>query len=86
MHPVKQVDQQSLSDLEFEAIKLFVHDYCHSDSAQLLAVDLAPYTNFTLLKTDLQRVHEFLRIKTEGYSFPRLVFEELSREIDVLEV
>ena len=80
------VDDQSIQDLEFDAIKLILHDYCHSDSARLRAVDLHPHANFKKLKTELGLAKEFHRIKTEGFSVARLEFNELQSQIDLLKM
>lgn len=80
------VDDQSIQDLEFDAIKLILHDYCHSGTARLKAVDLHPHSNFKQLKKELGLTKEFHRIKTESFSVPRLEFNELESQLDLLKM
>ena len=51
-----------------------------------MAVDLAPISHSPSLKKNLFTANEFLRIKAEGYSFPRLEFAELHKENELLKV
>lgn len=78
------VDDQSIHDLEFDAIKLLIHDYCHSDSARLKAVELHPHARYKQLQAELGLAKEFHKIRTEAYSIPRLEFNELQSQIELL--
>jgi DNA mismatch repair protein MutS2 len=81
---VQHVDQQTIEDLEFDVIKLIVHDYCKSDTAKLWAAELAPDGQKERVLPLLRRSKEFQRIRTEGYSFPQIEFDELHKELELL--
>ena len=81
---MKHFDHQSVLDLEFDAIRLLVHDYCHSESAQLEAVDLNPIVYEHQLHTELKRAKEFQTIRSESLDLPRIEFEELQDIVHLL--
>lgn len=81
---MEHVDQQTIEDLEFDVIRLLVHDYCKSDTARMWAADLAPDGQKDRVLPLLLKTKEFLCIKTEAYSFPQIEFEELHKEIELL--
>lgn len=79
-------DQQTSNDLEFDIIRLMLHDYCSSQHARLQMVDLAPIKNFKKLHIELHKSNEFKKIRTEGHTFPAIAFEELDNEIELMSV
>ena len=79
-------DSQAVKDLEFDLIRLMLHDYCVQPSAQLRMIDLEPLRDHRRLKTELIRTHEFLQIRSNGIAFPALDFEELDQEIKLLQL
>ncbi|MFZ6051179.1 endonuclease MutS2 [Halocola ammonii] len=83
---MKNFDQRVSNDLEFDVIRLMLHDFCIGETARLRMVDLSPIDSFRALDKELQRSKEFHRIRIEGETFPALDFEELKDEIRLLEV
>lgn len=83
---MKHFDEQAIKDLEFDLIRLMLHDYCAGPSARLRMIELEPLSDFELLKAELQRSEEFTHIRRDGISFPALDFEELEEEIQLLEI
>ena len=83
---MKHFDTQSATDLEFDLIRLMLHDLCGSQAARDRMVDLGPIRAFKDLSAELGRVHEFHTVRTEGYSFPRVQFEEFHQDLELLDV
>lgn len=79
-------DDRVSSDLEFDVIRLLLHDYCIGETAQMRMVDLSPIHSFKDLKKELLKTKEFHNIRSEGEAFPTLDFEELKDEIKLLGV
>jgi DNA mismatch repair protein MutS2 len=79
-------DSQAVKDLEFDLIRLMLHDFCMQPSARLRMIDLEPLRDHRRLKTELWRTHEFLQIRANGIAFPALDFEELDQEIKLLQL
>jgi DNA mismatch repair protein MutS2 len=79
-------DSQAVKDLEFDLIRLMLHDFCLQPTARLRMIDLEPLRDHRRLKTELWRTHEFLQIRTNGIAFPALDFEELEQEIKLLQL
>jgi DNA mismatch repair protein MutS2 len=79
-------DSQAVKDLEFDLIRLMLHDFCLQPTARLRMIDLEPLRDHRRLKTELIRTHEFLQIRANGIAFPALDFEELEQEIKLLQL
>jgi DNA mismatch repair protein MutS2 len=79
-------DSQAVKDLEFDLIRLMLHDFCLQPTARLRMIDLEPLRDHRRLKTELIRTHEFLQIRANGIAFPALDFEELEQEIRLLQL
>lgn len=79
-------DPQAVKDLEFDIIRLMLHDYCAQPTARLRMVDLQPIRDFRRLREELQRTHEFAEIRRNNVVFPALDFEELDGEIKLLQL
>ena len=83
---MKGFDQQTLHDLEFHQIREWLVGFAIGATAQKRLEVLSPTNDFNLIETELMRVEEFKRIRTEGESFPGLDFEELLPEIKLLPI
>lgn len=83
---MKHFDAQSATDLEFDLIRLMLHDLCNSQAGRDQMVELKPILRFKELREELERVKEFHTIQVEGYSFPRVGFEEFHTELELLDV
>jgi DNA mismatch repair protein MutS2 len=79
-------DSQAVKDLEFDLIRLMLHDFCLQPTARLRMIDLEPLRDHRRLKMELIRTHEFLQIRANGIAFPALDFEELEQEIRLLQL
>ena len=79
------IPEQTIKDLEFDLIRLLLHDNCISDTAKLRMVDLTPITDFDTLELELKRLNDLKSIRVEGLPFPALDFEEIEDELETLE-
>jgi DNA mismatch repair protein MutS2 len=79
-------DEQTVKDLEFSTIREWLIGYSIGETARNRLSNLIPSNRFIEVKLELDRVNEFLSIRTEGESFPNLEFEELLTEIKLLPI
>jgi DNA mismatch repair protein MutS2 len=79
-------DEQTVKDLEFSTIREWLVGYSIGTTARERLNNLTPSNRFVDVKLELDRVNEFLSIRTEGESFPTLEFEELQTEIKLLPI
>ncbi|MEN9743349.1 MAG: hypothetical protein RLZZ65_1154 [Bacteroidota bacterium] len=77
-------DQQTLHDLEFEAIKSWLEKFCIGPSALQQVKNLQPRNQFQVLRQELKRLDELRQVRVHGEKFPLLDFEELEQEIKLL--
>jgi DNA mismatch repair protein MutS2 len=80
------LDNQSAEDLEFDLIRLMLHDLCKGESAKLRMVDLRPHHDPRMVVPLLLQVKDLVDIRREGLNFPALEFEELEEDLRVLRV
>ena len=81
---VFSTDQQTLHDLEFEAIKNWLEKFCIGPTALKQVQTLQPRTQFQMLRQELNHLDELRRVRVHGEKFPQLEFEELLQEIKLL--
>lgn len=79
-------DSQSSEDLEFDLIRLFLHDLCYGPTARLRMASLEPHSDRRVIEPELNRTVELVRIRREALSLPALDFEEIEEDIRVLRV
>lgn len=79
-------DEQTLNDLEFDAIRQLLEEYCVGPTALEKVKKLRPDLPPNELMTSLYQVKELTNIRREGYHFPLLEFEELNYEIKMLPI
>jgi DNA mismatch repair protein MutS2 len=80
------IDEQTIHDLEFDLIRLMLHDLCVQPSARLRMVDLHPLKDWNVLRKSLFQVQEFKSIRENMTAFPAIDFEELEDEIKMLQL
>ena len=80
------VDVQTLADLEFDTIRLWLAAYAKESTARERLEKLAPISNFDEITYQLDKTNEFLEIRSVGETFPHLDFEELKNEIKMLPI
>lgn len=83
---MKQFDQQTLYDLEFDQIREWLVHFCIGETAQKRLAGLIPSNDFDFVESELLKLNEFKSIKVEGEAFPALDFEELRAEIRLLPI
>jgi DNA mismatch repair protein MutS2 len=79
-------DQQTYKDLEFPIIQDVLKEYCVGPTAFKMVQRMQPVGDNQELMKFLQQTNELTAIKREGETFPRLEFEELKEEIQMLPV
>lgn len=79
-------DEQTASDLEFDAIRVMLHAHCHNPTAIERAETLRPLRNRKRMVRALEETKELLQIRRENIAFPAVGCEELSREIERLAI
>lgn len=79
-------DEQTIKDLEFSTIREWLVAYSIGETAKNRLQNLEPSNRFTEIQQELNRLNEFLSIRTEGENFPALDFEELLTEIKLLPI
>ena len=79
-------DEQTVKDLEFSIIREWLVAYAIGETTTQRLMKLIPSNRFTDVKLELDRVNEFLSIRTEGEIFPALDFQELLIEIKLLPI
>ena len=79
-------DEQTIKDLEFSTIREWLVAYSIGETAKNRLQNLEPSNRFTEIQQELNRLNEFLSIRTEGENFPALDFEELLPEIKLLPI
>lgn len=80
------VDVQTLADLEFDTIRVWLAAYAKEETARERLEKLAPISNFDEITYQLNKTNEFLEIRTIGETFPHLDFEELKNEVKMLPI
>jgi DNA mismatch repair protein MutS2 len=86
MQHLQHFDEHVVHDLEFDVIRLMLHDFCIGDTARLRAVDLTPYCHKVPIAQALNETDELRRIRTEENGFPALEYSELTSEISTLKI
>lgn len=80
-------DQQTIKDLEFSKLISLLKKFCVESSAIEMVSSIQPFENQELVENELLVVNDFKEIKEEEQSsFPRLEFQELVKELQVLRI
>lgn len=79
-------DHQTIQDLEFDQIRLQVANYCVSETAQKKISQLLPHKEIKYCKNILHATSELVEIKQSKLGFPPIEFEELHKEIKLLNI
>ncbi len=86
MHRMQHFDDHVVNDLEFDLIRVMLHDYCSGDTAKLRVVDLSPMIRKEDVEKALFEADELRRIRTEEHGFPAIEYTELLSEIQTLRI
>lgn len=86
MQVMQHFDEHVVQDLEFDLIRLMLHDYCLSATARMRAGKLTPMCELNAVVKALEETEELRRIRTEEHGFPALEFSELDKEIQTLRI
>lgn len=83
---MQHFDDHVIRDLEFDLVRIMLHDFCIGDTARLRTVDLTPMCEKKHVLRSLHEADELKRIRTEEHGFPALEFKEMMGEIRTLRV
>ncbi len=86
MQYMQYFDDHVVNDLEFDLIRILLHDYCIGETARLRAADLTPMTHRKSVETALLETEELRRIRSEDHGFPALEYKELGNELRTLRI
>lgn len=79
-------DEQVVKDLEFDLIRIMLHDHCVGDTARMRAAELMPMRRKSDIVQALEETREFQVLRTEGHVFPALDFQEMHHDIRTLNI
>jgi DNA mismatch repair protein MutS2 len=79
-------DEQTLNDLEFNQIQIWLENYGIGTTAKARLRELKPLSDFNLISLELKRLKEMHSIRTDGERFPAVEFQELHKELTLLPI
>lgn len=79
-------DEQTARDLEFDAVRNMLLNHCHNPTTIERAENLYPRVHPRHWLESLERTNEFLRVRTEGISFPAVGCAEISADNERLAI
>ncbi len=79
-------DEQTALDLEFDEIRQLLSGYCQTATVADRLLNLQPYRQPKEVEHHLNLGHELQLIRNRGLRFPRLDFQELRKEIQLLNI
>lgn len=81
---MKVIEKEALGLLEFDKIKKYVADFCHSIAAKERSKQIEPYSNNEELFIELNRVSELKELTGTNSFFPTIEFDEFKKEASLL--
>lgn len=79
-------DEKTASDLEFDLIRKILSDVAVTQTVSDRLLRLQPYRDQKEVEHRLNLAHELQLIRNRGLQFPRMEFEELNKEIRLLQI
>lgn len=70
--------------LEFDKVRLIVHDYCNTETGKLRAVGMRLHTRKEYIENELSQSNEYLMLLQGGQYFPNEQTINLARELKLL--
>jgi len=80
------LDDQTIRDLGFDTIRTWLVGYASQPTAKSQLAELLPLRDRRALQEELSKLGEWLQIRRGQVSMPAIDFEEISSEIQLLEV
>ena len=84
--PIDHFDPRVAEDLEFDVIQAMLGELAGCPSSEKRAQELMPSKDHSWVIQRLQETDEMQRIRAGSHGFPTLEFEELKKEIKLLNV
>lgn len=79
-------DEKTALDLEFDQIRTWLASYCITKTASEKLERLQPIREKKDIERALDLAHDLQLIRNRGIQFPRMEFEELNKEIRLLQI
>ena len=83
---MKFFDEKTAVDLEFDQIRRWLSGFCITDTVADRLSTLHPYRDQKEVEYRLNLSHELQLIRNRGVRFPRMEFQELTKEIQLLNI
>ena len=83
---MKFFDEKTAVDLEFDQIRSWLSGFCITDTVADRLSTLHPYRDQKEVEYRLNLSHELQLIRNRGVRFPRMEFQELTKEIQLLNI
>ena len=83
---MKFFDEKTAVDLEFDQIRTWLSSYCKTKTVAEKLIHLQPIRNNKEIEYRLELAYELQLIRNKGLRFPRMEFEELHKEIRLLQI
>ena len=83
---MKFFDQRTALDLEFDQIRQLLSNGCITDTATAKMIGLQPLRKKEQVVYELELSYDLQLIRNRGISFPRMEFQELKKEIRMLQI
>ncbi len=81
-----QISEQTLKDLEFNAVQKEIAEFAYTEKVEALIFNLKPYQDHQLLVQDLQTTNEYLTSFETGNRFPFSEYYILDENLNRLEI
>ncbi len=83
---MKFFDEKTAVDLEFDQIRTWLSNYCITETVGNRLSKLHPYRDPEEVEYRLNLAHDLQLIRNRGVHFPRMEFQELNKEIQLLNI
>ena len=83
---MKFFDEKTAIDLEFDQIRTWLAGYCITETVANRLSKLHPYRDPEEVEYRLNLAHDLQLIRNRGVHFPRMEFQELNKEIQLLNI
>jgi len=83
---MKKIPTKILNDLEFDQVNSYIATICSSELGKKRALEISPFRDEELLKTELVQTDEYLSSFSNENRIPNHDFEDITEEIKLLSI
>ena len=81
------IDEQTITDLEFDVLRSFLADECKSEKAKVNAVRIKPFSSLEDVQNEFAILKEIKSVyESDEISFPHASSEDIDHALKVLRV